>query len=181
MKKSVVFLKGNPESTERSQPLSRGYESIYWRPSLTRISPPTLGSSPALIWWLFHLLRIFRNREYAVLLIRHGEKWVHRSVVTPGYFRFPFMEPNDLQVGDVWTAESERNKGLASWALSEILSADTIRKRCYWYLTEVSNGASIRVAERAGFRLAAAGIRTSRCGIQLLGTFQIQRELDDRR
>jgi len=181
MKRAVVFLKGCPEWTERPQPLHSGYDSIYWRPSLTRICPPTLNLYPALIWWLFHLLRIFRNREYGVLLIRHGEEWVHRSVVTPGYFRFPFMKSHDLQAADVWTAECERNKGLASWSLSEILSADTNRKRCYWYLTEERNGASIRVAERAGFRPAAEGIRTSRCGIQLFGTFRIQREFDDRR
>jgi RimJ/RimL family protein N-acetyltransferase len=181
MKKTVVFLKGCPGWTERPQPLIPCYESMFWRPSLTKIRPPTLGLFPALIWWLFHLLRIFRNREYGVLLIRHGETWVHRSAVMPGYFRFPFMKPDDLQVGDVWTAESERNKGLARWALSAILSADSNRNRCYWYLTEASNRASIRVAERACFRPAAEGIRTTRCGIQLLGTFQIQRELDDRR
>jgi RimJ/RimL family protein N-acetyltransferase len=116
-----------------------------------------------------------------VLLIRHGEKWVHRSVVMPGYSRFPFMNSDDLQVGNVWTAECERNNGLATWALRSILSADLTRKRCYWYLTEESNRASIRVAERACFKPAAEGIRTSRWGIELFGSFQIQREIDERR
>jgi RimJ/RimL family protein N-acetyltransferase len=177
MDESVLFFKGRPESAPLPPSLPLGYGFLFWRPSLTRICPPEVGLYPFLIWWLLHMLRIFRNREYGIFLICHGTKWVHRSVVMPRYFRFPFMSSCDLQVGDVWTEEHERSRGLASFALLSILAADPNRQRSYWYVVEESNSASSRVAERAHFRRAALGIRTSFCGVRFLGAYQIREEL----
>ena len=123
------------------------------------------------------MLRVFRNREYGVFLIRHANQWVHRSVITPRFFRFPFMNSGDLQVGDVWTAESERGRGLARVALLSILSADRDRQRLYWYLVDEDNRASIRIAECANFRRTALGSRTSRYGTRFLGAYQIREQL----
>ena len=55
---------------------------------------------PFAVWWLFHILHVFWNRDYALFVIRQNGKIVHRSVITPGYFRFPFMGKHDVQVGD---------------------------------------------------------------------------------
>jgi RimJ/RimL family protein N-acetyltransferase len=176
MHERVLFFEGSPELAPTPSPLASGYESLFWRPSLHRICPPGCSLYPFLIWWLMHLLWLFRNREYGVFLIRNGSQWVHRSVVTPGFFRFPFMDVGDLQVGDVWTAESERGRGLASFALLSILNADRHRQRSYWYLVDESNLASIRVAERANFRRTALGTRTSRCGVRFFGAYRIREQ-----
>jgi RimJ/RimL family protein N-acetyltransferase len=177
MHEHVLFFAGSPELAPVPARLAFGYEPLFWRPSLSRICPPGCSRYPFLIWWLMHVFRLFGNREYGVLLIRHGNQWVHRSVVTPRFFRFPFMKVGDLQVGDVWTAESERGRGLASFALLCILNADRHRQRSYWYLVEESNLASIRVAERANFRRTALGTRTSRCGVRFFGAYQIREQL----
>jgi RimJ/RimL family protein N-acetyltransferase len=177
MHERVLFFTGKPEPAPTPPPLTIGYEPLFWRPSLTRICPPGQRLYPFAIWWLLHVLRVFRNREYGVFLIRHASQWVHRSVVTPRFFRFPFMNVRDLQVGDVWTAESERGRGLASFALLSILRADRDRQRPYWYLVDEGNVASIRVAERANFRRTALGTRTSRCGIRFFGAYQIREQL----
>jgi RimJ/RimL family protein N-acetyltransferase len=177
MHERVLFFKGRPESAPTPPLLPVGYEKLFWRPSLTRVYPPGQGLYPFVIWWLLHVLRVFQNREYGVFLIRHASEWVHRSVVTPRFFRFPFMNVGDLQVGDVWTAESERGRGLASFALLSILSADRGRQRPYWYLVDEGNLASIRVAERANFSRTALGTRTSRCGVRFFGAYQIREQL----
>lgn len=177
MHERVLFFEGRPESAPTPPPLPVGYEPLFWRPSLTRICPPGCGLYPFLIWWLLHMLRVFPNRGYGVFLIRHGDQWVHRSVVTPRFFRFPFMSIGDLQVGDVWTAGNERGRGLASFALLSILAADCNRQRPYWYVVDESNLASIRVAERANLCRTALGTRTSRCGVRFFGAYRIREQL----
>jgi hypothetical protein len=177
MHERVLFFKGSPELAPPPSPLPPCYEALFWRPSLTRMRPPGQPLYPFLIWWCFHILRVFRNRGYGVFLVRLADQWVHRSVVTPRFFRFPFMYAGDLQVGDVWTAETARGRGLAGFALLSVLSADPDRKRAYWYLTDDDNQASIRIAELANFRRTALGTRTSRYGFRFFGAYQIEEHL----
>jgi RimJ/RimL family protein N-acetyltransferase len=83
------------------------------------------------------------------------------------------MQPSDLQVGDTWTRESERGRGLAVAGLITALA--WARGRRVWYLTTAANEASIRVARRAGFRLAGTGVRRPAFGIGVLGSYQLVR------
>ncbi|MDQ6699463.1 MAG: GNAT family N-acetyltransferase [Acidobacteriota bacterium] len=163
-------LTGQPES------LPEGYRCHIWRPQLTRISPDGFPRFPYWVWWAFHMLGIFRNRSYALCLIYCGEALAHRSVIFPKYFRFPFMTAHDLQIGDTWTDDEQRGKGLASYALRQIVRMETRSGRKLWYVAEEKNTRSIRVAEGAGFRKAGVGVRTKRLGIRLLGSY-IVREL----
>lgn len=172
----VYFYKAfsHPGRLDLSSP---EYSWELWRPSLSALTPGGLSLLPFGVWWILHHLRIFSNRGYAVFLIRcHGEV-VHRSVVTPGYFRFPFMRKMDLQVGDTFTAPRERGKGLAVFALHAILSSDDIVDRPYWYVVEKVNLASIRAAEKAGFQLAGEGVRTKRLGLRALGSYMVRKEV----
>lgn len=151
-----------------------GYLAEFWSPRQGHLRPEGLGLMPFAIWSLvFHHGRVFRNRGYELLLIRKGSELVHRSCIFPGYFRFPFMAAQDLQVGDTWTAPSERGKGLAAWALSAILRRLATADRTIWYICDHDNKASIRVARKTGMKVVGRGIRTRRFGLSLLGTFQI--------
>lgn len=151
-----------------------GYACVYWRPGLSRISPDrlTIGS---VVWWLMHQFRVFRNRDYAQMLIYRDSELVHRSHVFPGWFRFPFMERNDLQIGDTWTRESDRGHGLATIAITRIAQAAAAPGRAFWYVTDRENPSSIRVVEKAGFQLVGEGDRMPRFGTSLLGAFVIKR------
>jgi hypothetical protein len=154
-----------------------GYSCELWRPSLGALTPAGLPFLPFGVWWLFHHLRLFSNRGYALFLIRHHGEVVHRSVVTPGYLRFPFMRKRDLQVGDLLTEPGERGKGLAVYALRAILSSDDVADRPYWYVVERNNVASIRAAEKAGFQLVGEGTRTKRLGWRALGSYVVLKEI----
>lgn len=149
-----------------------GYSFRVWKPGLLAVRPKGLPCYPFAIWWFFHHLRLFANGDYVVVLIYHRDQLVHRSVVTPKYFRFPFMGDRDLQVGDTWTDPAHRQRGLATFGLSTALVAGGIRD--YWYLVEKDNLASIRVVEKLGFRLVGAGSRTARFGLPLLGDFSLR-------
>lgn len=173
----IIFLAHESQETTNPEPLPDEYETAFWRPSFTQRCPPGVHGSSFIVWWLFHIARVFANQDYGVLLVRRNGHVVHRSTVTPPYFRFPFMQRDDLQVGDTWTQEEERGKGLATWALRSIVAAEPQTVRRYWYLTEEINHPSLKVAARAGFRKIGTGVRTSRFGLRILGSYQLREEL----
>jgi RimJ/RimL family protein N-acetyltransferase len=154
--------------------LPPGYRWEIWRPKLTTVIPRGIPFFPFAVWWALHLTRVFENRDYAIFLIFRGDELAHRSVIFPRYFRFPFMGDDDLQVGDTWTDDAHRGKGLATFALGQILRSETRKDRVYWYVVESGNLPSIRVVERAGFSRVATGIRTVRLGVRLLGSYIIE-------
>ena len=142
-----------------------------WQPAGTAWTPPGTSGLKWIVWRLFQLTGVFASRDYAVVQIWRGRTLAHRSSVFPRYFRFPFMQPSDLQVGDTWTRESERGRGLAVAGLSTALA--WARGRPVWYLTTAANEASIRVARRAGFVPAGTGVRRPAFGLGLLGAYHL--------
>jgi RimJ/RimL family protein N-acetyltransferase len=154
-------------------PLPAGVAARVWRPSWGGAPPAAIRDPKHWVWWAFHNLRVFANRDFGVVLLERDGRLVHRSGVFPGFFRFPFMAPDDLQIGDTWTAPEARGQGLAGLAIGVARAAfgrAGVGRR-FWYLTESENRASITVAERQGFALVAPGRRLPRAGFAILGYY----------
>lgn len=134
--------------------------------------PEGIPLIPFLVWWVMHYLRIFKNSNYGILLIYHERMLIHRAGIFPGYFRFPFMSREDLQIGDIWTHRKYRNRGIALFAIKQILHLKKSPDRKFWYVVEENNLASIRVIEKAGFDKVGEGIRKKKFGLKLLGNFE---------
>ena len=166
----VVFRAAGPSSESRAA-LPAGYAFELWTPSLLPTTPASVPERTYRVWWLFHRLHVFRNREYSVAIVWHGDEVAHRLALFPGYFRFPFMQRDDLQIGDVWTDPAHRGRGLAAAGLQFAMRHTKRSDRAFWYLTEETNTASIRTAERAGLRRYGTATRTSRLGVRLFGQF----------
>jgi len=158
-------------------PLDSRFLFDIWRPTPTRIVPSGIPIVPFAAWWLCHYLRLFSNRDYAVMLVRDDGKIVHRSGVFPKYFRFPFMAVDDLQIGDTWTLPEYRGQGLATFALRTITETFHKPGRTFWYVTEQENSTSISVVEKVGFEMVGVGNRTKRFGIRALGAYVIQQPI----
>lgn len=142
----------------------------FWRPTLINFKPRGSSWFPFGIWWAFHMFHIFENKNYCVLLVKRNGLVIHRSCIFPKYFRFPFMNRKDLQVGDTWTLDVERGKGIASLALNHIASHFQGFK--IWYITDDTNLSSARIASKCGFQLIGKGIRVSRYGLKILGQYR---------
>lgn len=151
--------------------LPSGYTWRMWAPDRGGVAPGGLPLIPFGVWTAMHRLRLFSNGEYRVLVVDHDGRPVHRSGLYPRYARFPFMAREDVQVGDVWTDPAHRSRGLASFALQELVGATAGRGRRVWYVVEASNAPSIRTVEKSGFVLLGTGARTKRLGLALLGQF----------
>lgn len=128
-----------------------------------------------LAWIAFHLLRIFRNRDYCVATVWQDKRLIHYTHVFPRFWRFPFMSNNDLQLGDIWTAEDYRGRGIASVVVTQVLLEKRQPGRTFWYIVHSENKPSIRLAEKLGFDLKGTGRKWPLFGIYVLGTYQIER------
>jgi RimJ/RimL family protein N-acetyltransferase len=144
-----------------------------WRPSLFELHPPFVPKLTYSVFWGFHQAHVFRNRQYAVLLGYEGSRVVHSMTVFPPYFRFPFMRKNDLQLGNLLTAEDQRGKGIATAAIRRAVELVGQPGRRIFYLSRVDNVPSIRAAERAGFTRVGTAKRTHRFGVRLFGQFKV--------
>jgi RimJ/RimL family protein N-acetyltransferase len=158
----------------RTASLAPGLSAELWRPRLLEPVPPGVAGRAFKVWWIFHQLHLFSNRDYSLFVIRDGTRVVHRSGVYPGYLRFPFMSARDLQIGDTWTDPEYRGRGLAQYAAAEIVMRLATEERRFWYLVESGNASSIRVIERVGFRCQGEGQRSPRWGIEALGAYHLQ-------
>lgn len=143
-----------------------------WRPTLAQPLPPDLPLFPFCVWSAFHFLKVFPSPDYAVLLIRQGERLVNRTCLFPPHFKFPFMVPGELQLAGLWTDPAYRGRGLGLLAVQEVCRLLADPKRSLWYLAREGNEASIRVAEKAGFQFLGIGERKA-SGI--LGQFRFIR------
>lgn len=150
-----------------------GGRVLVWRPSWRRVPPPLIRSRVNWVWWLFHNLHVFRSRAFCVILVVRDGRLLHRSNVFPPYFRFPFMRKRDMQIGDTWTDERERGRGIATAVIGVALARAAQRDGDAWYIVEANNRASIRAVEKAGFTLVGRGTRLPRLGLKPLGYYAI--------
>ena len=153
--------------------LPPGITAIFWRPGFALAPAGVLPLPHRVVWSAFHHLRVFRNRDHAIVMLQRSGACVHRTLVFPPYFRFPFMNDTDLQFGDLWTDPRERGKGLGSLGLAIGLRHGWQPGRRFWYLTEENNEASRRLALRHGFSLIGQGERVARFGLRAFGQFEM--------
>jgi len=162
--KQLVYI-ADADTAIASLPLAEPFAYELVRPSLFH---PTPGGIPFPRFAAYAAM--FRGRDYRVALIRLGAQTVHYLAATPPYWRFPFMKPNDVQIGDVSTLESARGHSLAAYSVAETVRRMTMPGRRFWYLVDETNAASIRVAEKAGLVRSGAAIEK---GLGILGSYQL--------
>lgn len=166
----LIFVSNGETATVHE--LGAIYWMKIWQPSVTSLIPPTLGFK-YFLWWLFHYLKIFRNKDYAALLIGEGNKVVHISCIVPAHYRWPFMNANDCQISSTWTHVDYRGKGLATVGLKKAIELYAKPNRRFWYVSRAANKASIAVCKKVGFSLIGSGRRTRKMGTRLLGQLVI--------
>ena len=146
-----------------------------WQPELD--GRPTGGSRRASnhFWWALAKAGAFARPGFVELRIQNDGQLLHRLIVTPAWYRFPFMAREDLQIGEVWTSPDARRKQLARAAIAEAHRRFADGSARFWYVTDANNFASGELARSCGYRLVATGRRTRRLGTSLLGQYVIDR------
>ena len=155
-------------------PPPEGVQRHIWRATSRHALPPGPNRIHAAAWSVYNAVGIFRNRAFGAVLYSVGGQLIHRTMVFPAYYAFPFMNPSDVQAGDIWTHPQHRGRGLARNALAEVLYDWRHTARRVWFVTNETNLASVRLAERVG--LVRAGIALHRdpwLGPRGLGRYEL--------
>lgn len=153
--------------------LPDGYELECWHPAPGRWTPVGLPLVPAAFWTAMHRYNGFANRDYGMVVIRRGGIVAHHLLVTPRWYRFPFMSGDDIQIGAVHTAPAHRGQGLAKAGILAACAHWARPARQVWYLVEPDNGPSIGAARACGFALVGEGDKQSRLGLRVLGRYAL--------
>jgi hypothetical protein len=146
-----------------------------WRADVDGFPPRESRTIANILWWAFAKAGVFARRGFTEIAIMDEKCVVHRLIVTPGWYRFPFMSPHDLQLGALWTSPGSRRRHLAGAAIAEAHRRFAHEDARFWYVTDADNRASAALARSCGYRLVAAGARTRRFGSSLLGQYVIER------
>jgi RimJ/RimL family protein N-acetyltransferase len=176
--KTIFFINSVPNVNAKAERKAENSMSPLrhevWRPSLLEMKPNGLPMYPFIVWWVFHQFGIFSNKNYHIYLIYANDgSLIHRSCVFPKYFRFPFMINEDLQIGDTYTEEGYRGRGLAKIVLQNIVSNHEKFNGRLWYVVEDDNLPSIKVVEKSGFERYGVGERRSSILGSLFGKYFI--------
>lgn len=170
---SVHFYQFDPgQAAEPPPPLPPGLEIRCWQPESDGRPHAPLSN---LFWWTLANGGGFARPGFTEIRIERAGKRLHRLIVTPRWYRFPFMADGDLQIGDVWTAPNARGQRLARIAVGEAHRRFAGAGGKFWYVTDADNQASAALARSCGYRLVAIGRRTRRLGTPLLGQYVIDR------
>lgn len=171
---TYIFYRATQPSRSVTPP--QGYQCELWTPSLLNPLPKglTMGRGRFLFRTLMHVSRQFSNRDCGMLLLRRGDGAIaHYSAFAGGWFRWPFMAREDVQIGDTWTEDQDRRKGLALFALVTIIEKLRKPERTFWYFCTEDNVGSRRVAEQAGMEIAGSGGAYPVMGLNLLRQYRI--------
>lgn len=172
-----LFYKSDEQPGSRLHVQNPSLRMEIWKPGIFRVKPPGVPGRAILAYWVFHWLRVFKNSDYTFLLLFKGDRLVHYSAAYPGYFRFPFMAKNDLQIGYVWTDPNCRGEGLATCGVSLLASAVASTQRSIWYIVSQENSPSICIAEKLGFHLVGTGDVQRGAIISALSKYRIAERL----
>lgn len=174
---AVRFYRGEPANPRLPPPDFGSLSLSRWQPR--RDGPPRglFAGAANLAWWAMDACRFFARPDLTVYAVHDGPRLLHRLLVTPRWYRFPFMGPADLQLGMLWTDPVMRGRGLAALAIAAAHRDFDGICPALWYVVDDTNLASIRLIERVGYRLAGLGERTSPWGLPALGRFEFRRRI----
>lgn len=148
-------LAGAP-STSFSLPA--GFTWKLWRPRILCFKPPQVRFSLRLLYSYCRWLVALGNRPFRALVILAPDgRMAHVSYAFGMDFKHRYMKAGDVIISRMFTNTRYRGRGLARFAVQELLRSLAGKPATCWYLTKRCNVASIAVAEANGFRLDSSG------------------------
>lgn len=163
-----VFDKAAGGAPARS--LSDNLEVRVFIPSWRRIAPAGGTSTWLYLFWFF-----FSKKRFKIYYVIDGSRVIHMSHLVSRNFRFPFLGPNDLEIGPCWTDPAYRGMGVYPFVLARIAGdwADKVDR--LFVMSDVGNISSLKGIVKSGFRPFGEG---GKFGI--LGIYRIDKYESDR-
>jgi GNAT superfamily N-acetyltransferase len=170
---SVLFYRRVGTDPVLSAPDRPNLSVRLWSPARDGFPPAGTRRAQNAAWTVLAKIGAFAPPGLSELSLWQDGQMVHRMIVTPRWFRFPFMADWDLQLGDLWTDPSMRGQGVARIAIAEACRRFGTPDMHFWYVTDAANQASKQLAEACGFQLVGTGRRTKPAGISMVGRYRL--------
>jgi predicted GNAT family acetyltransferase len=122
-----------------------GYSILIFKPTLLRLGVDNSEMIKKFLWYFITMGR------YRILYIMEDKKVVHYSFIIPKNFRFPFIGPDDLEIGPCFTENNYRGRGIYTRVLQMIPQIFKDSARTFWIYTLQNNNISQRAIEKAGY------------------------------
>lgn len=144
-------------------------EFSIWKPSLFSIFPPKLPKKYGL-YAIFLWVGVFKNKNFYKVSGFKDKELACSLLITPAYFKWPFMKKNDVQFIYVITKKEFRGQGLAKKLMNysvKFLAKETSASDIWW-VTDETNIASQKTALNYGFQFTGFGEKRKKFGIESL-------------
>ena len=133
-----------------------GLDFLLYKPSPFSLYANVYSDSerPPYVKRLIHKIRMALQLfmgGYKVYYMSVGGTIVGHLVITPGGGRVAQSSKNDLVIGPIWVAPSQRKKGYASKGIAAVLHGLNLQYKSAFEFIAPTNTPSIRSAEKNGF------------------------------
>lgn len=118
--------------------------------------------------WLYLFWFVFSKRKYRIYYLADQDRIVHLSHVISKNPKFPFLGPDDFEIGPCWTDPEYRGQGLYPHVLSQIANDFQDHVGELFIFAEEKNKASLAGISKLGFNYIGSGSKTG-----LLGVYRI--------
>ena len=174
--------------------LPSGMQFELWTPSWTRIFPPGCANMAFFVYWLLWRFSLYKNSCFAVLFVRFNSEIIHRTVISPGWYRFPMMASDEIKFGEIWTEPPYRGLGIAKKSLLRILQiirtdaatsvpmrklTGKVQIRGAWYINRAANAPSTALAHSVGFALVGRSLRRRPFGLNAFHRYIIEEIIEE--
>lgn len=103
--------------------------------------------------------------QYKIIYLKKDDDIIHYTHILPKFFKLPFLDLNDLEIGPSWTKESYRGKGIFPAVINYTVQCFKERGRDFYIFVHIDNLASQKAIKKAGFHMWAKGYKTDFFGI----------------
>ncbi len=162
MQHNYVFFRLDSEEVpteEKFGAVLKEYDIEIFVPTLFKLKEHSSKILIYLFWFLF------TKGHYRIIYVKKDNSIIHYTHILPKFFKFPFMNTNDLEIGPSWTDEAYRGKGIFPAVLAYVALCWKEEKRTFYAFTNIENHSSQKAILKADFYKWMSGYKTNKLGI----------------
>lgn len=164
MKNKYLFFRFNNTSNVENDNLKhttilKEYQIETFSPTIFTLKKHIANITLYFFWFIITL------GQYKIIYLKKGNEIIHYTHILPKFFKLPFLNPNDLELGPSWTKNSYRGRGIFPTVINYIVYTFQEGRRDFYMFAHIDNIASQKAIKNAGFDLWAKGYKTDVFGI----------------
>lgn len=164
MKNKYVFFCFDDQNYDSSNDLKytmllKEYDIEQFSPTFFTLKKHTANTLLYLFWFLMTF------GKYKIIYLKKDDEIMHYTHILPKFFKLPFLDLSDLEIGPSWTKESYRGKGIFPAVINHTVQCFKEKGRNFYIFAHIDNIPSQKAIRNAGFHMWAKGYKTDFLGI----------------